>query len=182
MRWVEAHEEFRHQYARAREALYDWIAEEAIRIADDSSGDYFIEDRNGQSVVVPDHARVQRARLQVDTRKWLLSKLAPRKYGDKVELLAASSDGPNELKISWQTFDPIVRPNEGPPAPRQITYQPHPLPADLAPEDWDLLNQVLALIKRTIPSDDDSPPAEILAVMRDALLTHFREQAETSSV
>jgi hypothetical protein len=71
MRWVESHDAFRDQYARARDAQYDRIAEEAIRIADDSSGDYFIEDRNGQSVVVPDHARVQRARLQVDTRKWI---------------------------------------------------------------------------------------------------------------
>jgi hypothetical protein len=29
---------------------------------------------------------VQRARLQVDTRKWLLSKLAPKKYGERLEL------------------------------------------------------------------------------------------------
>ena len=28
---------------------------------------------------------MQRARLRVDTRKWLMSKLAPRKYGDRVE-------------------------------------------------------------------------------------------------
>jgi hypothetical protein len=83
LRWVENNEDFREQYIRAREAQYDWIAEEAIRIADDSTKDYFIEDRNGKSVIVLDHARVQRARLQVDTRKWILSKLAPKKYGDK---------------------------------------------------------------------------------------------------
>jgi hypothetical protein len=33
-----------------------------------------------------DNAMVQKQRLRVDTRKWLLSKLAPKKYGDKLEL------------------------------------------------------------------------------------------------
>jgi hypothetical protein len=33
-----------------------------------------------------DSGAVQKQRLQVDTRKWLLSKLAPKKYGDKLEL------------------------------------------------------------------------------------------------
>jgi hypothetical protein len=37
--------------------------------------------------------------------------------------------------------------------------------------------EVLELIKRTIPVNDDSPPAKIYGIMRDALLTHFREQA-----
>ena len=34
--------------------------------------------------------------LQIDTRKWLLSKLAPKKYGDKIEL---SGDKDNPLMI-----------------------------------------------------------------------------------
>ena len=29
---------------------------------------------------------VQRSKLRVDTRKWLMSKLAPKKYGEKVDL------------------------------------------------------------------------------------------------
>jgi hypothetical protein len=41
-----------------------------------------------------DSGAVQKQRLQVDTRKWLLSKLAPKKWGDKLEL---SSDPENPL-------------------------------------------------------------------------------------
>jgi hypothetical protein len=37
---------------------------------------------------------VQKQRLQVDTRKWLLSKLAPKKFGDKIEV---SGDPANPL-------------------------------------------------------------------------------------
>jgi hypothetical protein len=41
-----------------------------------------------------DWAAVQKHKLQVDTRKWLLSKLAPKKYGDKIEV---SGDPANPL-------------------------------------------------------------------------------------
>jgi hypothetical protein len=41
-----------------------------------------------------DWAAVQKHKLQVDSRKWLLSKLAPKKYGDKLEL---SGDNENPL-------------------------------------------------------------------------------------
>ena len=42
------------------------------------------DDGQGNTEVVFDSTAVQRNRLRVDTRKWLLSKLAPKKYGDKV--------------------------------------------------------------------------------------------------
>ena len=34
---------------------------------------------------------------------------------------------------------------------------------------------LLESIKRTIPSNSDSPPAEVFEVIRKALLEHFRE-------
>jgi hypothetical protein len=46
-----------------------------------------------------DSGAVQKQRLQVDTRKWLLSKIAPRKYGDKVTL-AGDEDNPMKADIS----------------------------------------------------------------------------------
>jgi hypothetical protein len=65
------------QYARAREALLEYWAEDAMEIADEpvattANGSY-------------DSAAVAKQKLQIDTRKWFLSKLAPKKYGDKVE-------------------------------------------------------------------------------------------------
>jgi hypothetical protein len=57
----------------------DWYQEEILKIAFDDTGDVFIEGER----VVNDHARgVQRARLKVDTLNWLMSKLAPRKFGE----------------------------------------------------------------------------------------------------
>ena len=87
-RWLAdpARAEFCHQYARAREAQAEHWAEEILEIADDSSRDVKTIERKGELVEVVDHDVVQRSKLRVDTRKWLLSKLAPRKYGDKVEL------------------------------------------------------------------------------------------------
>ena len=55
---------------------------EIIEIADDASGDY-VTSSDGQTIV--DHENIQRSRLRVDARKWAAARLAPRKYGDRVE-------------------------------------------------------------------------------------------------
>jgi hypothetical protein len=62
-------------------------ADEIVTIADDASGDY-VEQANKEGEVerVFDPEAVQRARLRIDTRKFLMSKLAPRVYGDKLDL------------------------------------------------------------------------------------------------
>jgi hypothetical protein len=68
---------FLHQYIRAREAQADFLAEEIIEIADDAEGD---------DAAFVGINRVHRARLQIDTRKWIACKFKPKKYGDKVDL------------------------------------------------------------------------------------------------
>ena len=84
MRWLadETKQEFRLHYAHAREAQADLLAAEILEIADDSSGDIII-DNDGNTRL--DREFVARARLRVDARKWLASKLAPKKYGDRIE-------------------------------------------------------------------------------------------------
>jgi hypothetical protein len=66
------------EYARAREDLIERIANEVIELSDADVG----LQPDGKK----DWAAVQKHKLQVDTRKWLLSKLAPKKYGEKLEL------------------------------------------------------------------------------------------------
>src|SRR5258708_25521641 len=68
------------KWLAGREEQADRYFEEIIEIAKDSSGDYTV-DRNGEWVV--DHENIQRSRLRVDALKWIASKLAPRKYGDR---------------------------------------------------------------------------------------------------
>jgi hypothetical protein len=82
-RWViDDREGFAAPYARARDVALDRMADEIIELADDKSNDrYELEGKR-----VPDSAAVNRSRLMVDARKWYLSKLAPKRYGDRLEL------------------------------------------------------------------------------------------------
>jgi hypothetical protein len=90
MRWLAEHEEFRRQYAAARELQADLLFDEALEIADDASRDTRVVDGSeGAPVAVVDHEHISRSRLRVDTRKWAAGKLAPKKYGDRVALTGA---------------------------------------------------------------------------------------------
>ncbi len=76
------HEGFSEQYARARQMQADALFDEALEIADDASGDWMV-DKDGKKTL--DHEHVQRSRLRVDTRKWAAGKMAPKRYGDKIQ-------------------------------------------------------------------------------------------------
>lgn len=83
-RWLSKHETFRDQYARAQEDRTAALAEDIIEIADEGNA----ED-------------VQRARLRIDARKWLMSKMAPKKYGDKITAEhTGEGGGPVEMIIT----------------------------------------------------------------------------------
>lgn len=79
--YINASAERIEQYARAREAQADKFADEIIQISDDGTRDTYLDadgnERTDQDVIA-------RSRLRVDSRKWLASKMAPKKYGDKV--------------------------------------------------------------------------------------------------
>ena len=85
LRWLadKKKADFREQYVYAREMQADALFDEALEIADDASGDWST-DKDGKKVL--DHENIQRSRLRVDTRKWAAGKMAPKKYGDKLDL------------------------------------------------------------------------------------------------
>jgi hypothetical protein len=64
-RWLAEDPAFSRRYAQARQAQADALFEEILEIADCDEGD------------------TARARLKIDTRKWLAAKIAPRRYGDQ---------------------------------------------------------------------------------------------------
>ena len=72
------------QYARAAESRNELRAHELEDIADGDKDDSKL--------------RVARDRLRVDTKKWLMSKLQPRRWGDKIELTGANG-GPVEHRV-----------------------------------------------------------------------------------
>jgi len=99
--WIHDDPEFAKQYARAKEEQADFLIEEMLEIADDSSeDDIFIEknDESGKSAKrVCNNEFVQRSRLRVDTRKWLASKLKPKRYGDRLDL--STDTGPIQFNL-----------------------------------------------------------------------------------
>lgn len=87
MRWLASHQEFRDQYACAREAQADYYAEEIIEISDDGTNDWMERKlSDGSSEPVENKDVLARSRLRVDTRKWLMARMAPKKYGDKLDI------------------------------------------------------------------------------------------------
>jgi hypothetical protein len=86
-RWLNDNKEFHDQYARAREVQADVIGEETFEIVDDGRNDWIeAETKNGDPYVKLNDEAIQRSKLRLDQRKWWLSKLAPKKYGDRVQV------------------------------------------------------------------------------------------------
>lgn len=81
-RWLFEHEEFRDLYTRARQDQADALADDMMDIADSAT---------------PEEANV--ARLRVDTRKWIASKMKPKRYGDSTLLKHGDNEG-NPLPLS----------------------------------------------------------------------------------
>jgi len=86
-RWLSKNPLFSDQYALAREALVEHWADEILDIADDGTTDYVTKTgRNGAEYEAVDQEHIQRSRLRVDARRWLMSKLRPGQYGDHMEV------------------------------------------------------------------------------------------------
>lgn len=85
---------FLERYEIARNIGLDVMADELLEIADDATNDYVIKyNKDGSSYVAVDGENVQRSRLKTDVRKWYLSKLAPKRYGDKMQTEITNPDG-----------------------------------------------------------------------------------------
>jgi hypothetical protein len=85
--WLKNDADFAEHYAHARDRQADLYADEIIEIADSATAaDYNV------------------ARLKVDARRWKASKLAPKKYGDKLDL--NHSGGVKVERIARVIHDP----------------------------------------------------------------------------
>lgn len=94
--WLEQDEEKSKQYARACELRADILFEEILEIANTTIEGKVIEtDESGRTKEKVGDMLGHR-RLQIDARKWMLGKLNPKKYGDKIEV-----DQNTNMTISW---------------------------------------------------------------------------------
>lgn len=99
-RWQGAHEEFRNLYARAREEQADLFVEQMLEIADN------VDEFNPFAI--------NKARLQVDTRKWVAQKYRPKFYGDKIDISGIEQTKPIEkILVEVVSADTKAQDDEG---------------------------------------------------------------------
>lgn len=88
--WQKADPSVSERIARAREAGFDQIAQDALDIADDGSRDYKPSEDGRE---LPDHDHIQRSKLRVETRLKLLAKWDPKRYGERIAQELTGKDG-----------------------------------------------------------------------------------------
>lgn len=110
-RWIRTYEEFRNQYARAKEESADAMAEDTLDIADDGTNDYMTITKGDREYEVVNGEAIQRSRLRVDTRKWLMAKMKPKKYGDKLDMTTNGKDLPAPI-LGGLAAAEVVKPSQ----------------------------------------------------------------------
>lgn len=85
--WLDKDESKQDRYVRATQLRAEAIFEDILSIADENYRDTYV-DENG--IERTDHDVVQRAKLRIDSRKWMLAKMQPTKYGDKLDVTSGN--------------------------------------------------------------------------------------------
>lgn len=102
-KWLSDNKAFSEQYARAREAQADALADEILHIADTPvMGQKTVSKATG--IEISEGDMIEHRRLQVDARKWLAGKLAPKKYSEKLMNVHTGEDG-GPVQIEHTTTD-----------------------------------------------------------------------------
>lgn len=98
------HEEFRQAMAIMRRGNAFFLADEIVEISDDGARDMKTVQRGESEVEVVDTENIQRSKLKVDTRKFIMGKFAPDVFGDRMNI-AGVPGAPLETK----ELDPLSR-------------------------------------------------------------------------
>jgi len=98
--WMEEDESKSKRYAYATDIRADGMFEDILDIADESYNDTSVNEEGQERT---NHEVIARSRLRVDARKWYLSKLKPKKYGDKIENTIQGGDKPITTIVSLGT-------------------------------------------------------------------------------
>jgi hypothetical protein len=108
---TEDREGFRTGYHLAREAGCHRLADEILAIADDSRNDWMrrrieADRRNGVvEAIYFDREHSRRSQIRINARRWLLSKMLPRIYGDRPD--------PNARPAGTDTLAELLRQIDG---------------------------------------------------------------------
>lgn len=90
------------RYARAKEEQSDILAEEILTIADEIQEDSKIGyNKAGKPYIKINREHFESKRLRIDTRKWIASKLKPKKYGDTKTNLLGNVDDQKPFEVNF---------------------------------------------------------------------------------
>jgi hypothetical protein len=121
-RWLKEQPAFQADYRLAHEHQAAYLAEEILDLSDKQRLTKVSSKYSGGEVVVVTKDNVERTRLQIDARKWYAAKLAPKKYGDKLELggVVGVAQAPTELSdedlVAIMNGRKVQRPTDDPDA------------------------------------------------------------------
>jgi len=93
-KWVNADKERVNAYASARIEQQHTFADEILKIADDSTHDTMTKTtKSGEEYDACDNEWINRSRVRIDTRKFLMARIAAKDYGDKIQTEISGKDG-----------------------------------------------------------------------------------------
>lgn len=95
--WLAKHSQFAEQYTRACQERAEAMAEDILDIADDGSNDWMERKYGDQIEWVTNGEALQRSKLRVETRKFLMSKMKPKKYGERLDITSGGDALPTPL-------------------------------------------------------------------------------------
>ena len=92
-RRLEADEEFRQRYARARDMQADTLFDEILQIADDGRNDWMERKSAENPGWIENGEALRRSEIRINARKWMAGKLRPKVYGEKQTTTLENPDG-----------------------------------------------------------------------------------------
>jgi hypothetical protein len=99
---------FAAQHSGAREIQAFAIADELLEITDDARNDWMaVQDDQGGEAYRLNGEHVQRSQLRIDTRKWMLAKMLPKTFGDRLQH-TGDRDAPLVVDFRWNDGVPVI--------------------------------------------------------------------------
>ena len=89
LRWISENDQYEIHHSTAMQDRADSMFEDILKICDSTEDDIIINE-DGNPII--NHNVIQRDRLRIDARKWILAKMVPKKYGDKVDVTSGGKE------------------------------------------------------------------------------------------
>lgn len=103
-KWLRENKEFADNYERAVIARADLLAEQIIEIADDMENDFAENKTEDGKTYAANNARIARAKLQIDARKWATARMSPKKYGNNIKA-ELDNNHSGEIQVNIASFN-----------------------------------------------------------------------------